>query len=95
MPEFVLEVYVARTDVEAVEEGTRRARAGADSLSSEGSVVRFVRSLFVPVDETCFYVYEADAAGTVHEAARRAGLPVERVVEARSAGEKGEARENE
>ena len=85
MAEFLLEVYAARTDSGAVDEAARRARAAADSLASEGPQVRYVRSIFVPEDETCFYVYEADSAGTVREVARRAGLPVDRVVEARSA----------
>jgi hypothetical protein len=38
--------------------------------------------VFVPEDETCFYVYEADSADDVLDAARRAGLSSERVVEA-------------
>jgi hypothetical protein len=90
MAEFLLEVYARRTDSRAVDEAARRARAAADSLASEGPRVRYVRSIFVPEDETCFYVYEADSVGTVHEVARRAGLPVDRVVEARSAEERGE-----
>lgn len=54
--------------------------------------MRFVRSVFVPEDETCFYVYEADSAGTVREVARRAGLPIDRLVEACSAEPEGEDR---
>jgi hypothetical protein len=38
--------------------------------------------LFVPEDETCFYLYEAASADDVREAARRANLPAETVVEA-------------
>ena len=37
--------------------------------------MRFVRSVFVPEDETCFYVYEAIRVENVREAARRAALP--------------------
>jgi uncharacterized protein DUF4242 len=90
MAEFLLEVYATRTDARAVDDAARRARAAADSLAAEGPHVRYVRSIFVPEDETCLYVYEADSVGTVHEVARRAGLPVDRVVEARSAEDKGE-----
>ena len=90
MAEFLLEVYAARTDSRGVDAAARRARAAADALASEGPEVRYVRTIFVPEDETCFYVYEADSAGTVHEVARRAGLSVDRVVEARSAERRGD-----
>jgi len=90
MTEFLLEVYATRTNSRAVEQAARRARAAAEALASEGPRVRFVRSIFVPEDETCFYVYEADSVGTVREVARRAGIAVDRVVEARSAEAKGE-----
>jgi uncharacterized protein DUF4242 len=90
MAEFLLEVYATRTDSRAVVAAARRARAAADWVASEGSRVRYVRSIFVPEDETCFYIYEADSVGTVQEAARRAGLAVDRVVEARSAEERGD-----
>ena len=82
MVEFLLEVYVSRRDRAAVEESTRRARRAAEQLSREGAPVRFLRSLFVPDEETCFYLYDADSAERVGEAARRAGLPSERVVTA-------------
>jgi Protein of unknown function (DUF4242) len=90
MTEYLLEVYAARTDGRAVEDAAGRARAAADALAAEGPRVRYVRAIFVPEDETCFYVYEADSVGTVHEVARRAGLAVDRVVEARSAEERGD-----
>ena len=85
MAEYLLEVYVTRTDTKAVEDGTRRARAGAEAAAADGSIVRFVRSIFMPADDTCFFLYEADSPEAIREAARRAGLPMERVVEARSA----------
>ena len=34
-----------------------------------------MRSIFVPEDETCFYVYEATRVENVREAALRAELP--------------------
>jgi uncharacterized protein DUF4242 len=91
MAEFLLEVYAAR-DSRALHAAARRARAAADSLAAEGPEVRYVRSIFVPEDETCFYVYEADSAVTVHEVARRAALAVDRLVESCSAEQEGEDR---
>jgi hypothetical protein len=61
---------------------TARARQASEQLRREGTPVRFVRSIFVPEDETCFYLYEAPSADDVREAARRAAIPVESLVEA-------------
>ena len=43
-------------------------------MSEEGTPVRFVRSIFVPEDDTCFFLYQAQTPEIVHEAARRADL---------------------
>jgi Protein of unknown function (DUF4242) len=80
--EFLLEFYVARTHNGVVEHGAERARIAANQLTRDGTPIRFVRSIFVPEDETCFYLYEAETVEAVREAARRAALPLERIVEA-------------
>jgi hypothetical protein len=80
--EFLLEFYVARTDSGVVGHGAERARLAAKELTRDGTPIRFVRSIFVPEDETCFYLYEAETVEAVREAARRAALPSERIVEA-------------
>lgn len=82
MAEFLLELYASRTEPKAVEARAERARQAAEQLSWEGTHVRFLRTMFVPDEETCFYLYEAASADDVREAARRAELPSEWVVEA-------------
>jgi Protein of unknown function (DUF4242) len=82
MVEFLVELYVPRTEAGAANEGVARAKLAAEQLTGEGTPVRFVRGIFVPEDETCFHLYEAVTAEAVHEAARRAELPLERVAEA-------------
>lgn len=82
MTEFLVELYVSRTDGAAVGRGAGRARRAAAELSREGTPVRYLRSIFVPEDETCFFLYEAVSADAVREAARRAQLPFERIAEA-------------
>lgn len=89
MVEFLVELYVSREDAGAVGRGAERARLAAEQLTQEGTPVQYLRSIFVPEDETCFYLYEADSADAVHEAAQRAALPFERVSEA-AAEPKGE-----
>ena len=82
MNEFLVELYVSKTDCAAVAVGAERLSRAAAELTVEGRPVRLVRSIFVPEDETCFLLVEAATAETVLETARRAALPLERVVEA-------------
>ncbi len=82
MAEFLVELYVSGVDADAVERGAESARLAAEALSREGTPVRYLRSLFVPADETCFYLYEALSAKAVRRAAERAALRFERVTEA-------------
>jgi aminoglycoside phosphotransferase (APT) family kinase protein len=84
--EFLVEQYVSRSDGTAVEQGAQRAYRAAEEMSREGTPVAYVRSIFAPEDETCFYLYEAGSAEVVREAARRAALPSERVTEVVSKG---------
>ena len=86
MPRFLVELYVSRGDGAAVDAGCERARRAAEQLTREGTPVRYLRSIFVPEDETCFLLYEAAASGHVEDAARRAALRFERVTEAIEAG---------
>jgi len=79
--EFLVEVYVSRSDAAAVRRGAERTRLAAAELTREGTPVRYLRSIFVPEDETCFYLYEAADAEAVREAATRAAVPFERVAE--------------
>jgi hypothetical protein len=81
--EFVLELYASRHDPDAVEQHAARAREAAAQLTREGGdPVRFVRAIFLPEDETCFYLYDAASVDLVLAAAQRAQLRVIRVVDA-------------
>ncbi len=84
MREFVAEHYLPATGAEAAVVRASAAREAAEQLTREGTPVEFVRSIFVPVDETCFYLYRADAIESVRAAAARASLPLNRVAEATS-----------
>lgn len=82
MAEYLVELYVARSDRAGAERRGDRARLAAEQLTHEGMPVRYLRSIFVPEDETCFYLYEASSPDVVREATRRAGFTAERVTEA-------------
>jgi hypothetical protein len=77
---FLVESYLA-PDGAGIEEIDRRARAAADQLTTEGSLVRHLRSILVPEDEMCVLHYDAPSREFAVEAAKRAGVISDRVVE--------------
>ena len=81
MAEFLVELYMARGDGDALAREGERARRAAQTATRSGAPVRFVRSFFVPEDETCFLVFEAASAEDVRAAALLAGLRFEHVAE--------------
>ena len=78
MAEYLVELYVPRTDTAAA----RRFARVAEELTRERTPARYERSIFVPDDETCFHLYEAESAEAVREVVRRAALPRGRIAEA-------------
>ena len=82
MREFVAEQYVSRTDAAAVERGASAARLAAEQLTHDGTPVEFVRSIFIPEDETCIYIYNAHSIEAVRAALARTPMRFERVSEA-------------
>jgi hypothetical protein len=85
MPDFVAEQYFSRTDAAGARRAGRAARDAAEQLARDGTDVQLVRSIFVPQDETCLFIYEADSLDSVRMAAQRAELTFERIAEAAAA----------
>lgn len=71
---YTIEVPRPEGNWAAMEAATARARQAADELRQEGTPIRFLRSIYVPEDETCFFLYEGPGADAVRAAARRAAL---------------------
>jgi Protein of unknown function (DUF4242) len=82
MREYMVEVYAPRKGAADVREALVRARDAATRVTDEGQRVRYVRSIFVPEDETCFHVFEAVSPDAVRAASELAGFAEQRVVEA-------------
>lgn len=62
-----------------LQQATARARRVAEQMQAEGRPVRFLRSIFVPEEGACFFLYSGPSAAAVGEAARRAELGVRQV----------------
>lgn len=83
MTTFVIETYLSREHGERLGDAVSRLRAAVESRSIRGTV-RYVRSVFIPEDETCFHVIEATSAKAVEDLSRRATIRAERIVEAQA-----------
>ena len=82
MPNYLVETYLARGLAGERASRERRARSTAEELAEEGTRVRFDRSIYVPEDEICFFVFDAPSGRDAALAAQRAELDPIRVVEA-------------
>jgi hypothetical protein len=87
VPSYLVETYLARGDAGARAARERRARAVADALTREGTRIRFDRSIHLPEDEICFFVFDAPSSREATLAAERATLEPVRVVEAAPSGD--------
>jgi len=82
VPSYLVETYIARSQAGERAARERRARSAAEELTQERTSVRFERSIYVPEDETCFYVFDAPSGREAALVAQRCGLDPIRVVEA-------------
>ena len=82
MPSYLVETYVPKARPRDARAAGRRARTAASDVSRCGEPVRYVRTTFLPGDETCFHLFLADSEDAVAEVCRRAGLGSVRIVRA-------------
>ena len=82
MPSYLVEVFVPRSRLQDARAAGQRARVIAVRLSLEGVPIRYVRTTFVPDDETCFHFFDAASEEAVGEVCRRAGIGSARIVAA-------------
>jgi hypothetical protein len=81
VPSYLVETYLARGRAAERPARERRARSAAEELAKGTSRVRFERSIYVPEDEICFFVFDAPSGRDAVLAAERAELDSIRVVE--------------
>lgn len=87
MPSYLVETYLSRSSAEERATRERRARSAAEELTRGQTSVTFERSIHVPEDEICFFVFHAGSSRDATLAAERAELDPIRVVEAVTSGE--------
>jgi len=81
VPSYLVETYLARGRAGERATRERRARSAAEELTDGRTRVRFDRSIYVPEDEICFFVFDAPSGRDAALVAERAELDSIRVVE--------------
>src|SRR3954467_10648798 len=74
----LVELHRPETGWRELQALSSRARSPAQRVNSQATPVRFLRSIFIPDDETCFHLFAGSAEGA-RAAAAIAQLSVERV----------------
>ena len=87
MPSYLVETYLTRARARERSNLERQARSAAEELTQGRTIVRFDRSIYVPEDEICFFVFDAPSGRDAALAAERALLGPLRVVEVSSGKE--------
>lgn len=75
MPSYLVESYAGGS---LVVDQRERARQVADPAAG----IRYVRTTFLPGDETALHVFEAPSLAALRDAAGQAALPYERIIDA-------------
>ena len=79
MPSYLVESYAANAAVPRERECARR-------VAELGSGIRYIRTTFLPADETLLHLFEAPSLDALRRAGKRAALHYERIVEAHEEG---------
>jgi hypothetical protein len=82
VPSYLVETYLARSRSRERTARECRARSAAQELTNGRRRVRFDRSIYVPEDEICFFMFDAPTGRDAALAAQRAELQPIRIVEA-------------
>ena len=77
MPTYLMESFAANPD-----DALRDARERAIRAAEIGIDVRYVRTTFLPGEQTLLHVFEAASPGALEQAVRAAQLSYERIVDA-------------
>jgi hypothetical protein len=79
--QYLVEVFMPRSRASELAAAKERVRAATTRVSRSDCDIRYVRAIYVPEDETCFYFFDASSADLVAEVSGLAGLREGRVVE--------------
>ena len=82
MNSYLVERYLPGVSEPDLRAGLDRLRDACEKLASGGSTARYVGSIFLPQEETCFCRVDSDSAETAVRANQLAQLPFARITPA-------------
>lgn len=82
MPTYLVERYLPGVSADEVLAAAGRAKETTALMAEEGDTVRYLRSTFLPTEESCFCLFEGASEDLVRTANERAQIPFDRIVEA-------------
>ncbi len=68
--------------MEQLGQAQQAAISASQQMTAEGTPVRYLRSMYVPEENHCMCLFEAESPAAVKEANDRAKIPYTRIVEA-------------
>jgi len=78
--QFLVERYLPGATQETLREASRRLADTVDALAAEGESIRYLGTIFVPVEESCFSCFESSSEGAVRRTLDMAGVPYARIL---------------
>jgi hypothetical protein len=79
----MVERYLPGVTAQDVENAVSRTERAIAALAAEGDEVRYLRSTFVPSEQSVFCLFDAPSVESVREVNLRAGFQIDRIVEVR------------
>ena len=82
MKTYLVECYLPRARSTELADVATRLSAWHGEGAGVAQATRYLRSTYVPEDEICFHLFEAESVEAVREASLRASIAFDRIVEA-------------
>lgn len=83
MARYMVERHLPGFAEEQLPAAAGAAKSSSAELTQEGTPVHYIRSTFVPGSDKCYCLFEGASEEAVRDVQERAGLPYERIHEAR------------
>jgi hypothetical protein len=82
MQKYMVERHLPGFKPEQLPSAASAAKKATEEMTKQGMPVRYLGSTFIPGEDRCFCMFEGASPDVVRAANQRAGLPLERIVEA-------------